>query len=89
MPEHDDEDVDACSTRLLTLKNQAPDFFHISRCSAQILHSQMVEGASPLPPSLEAEPPPNSAELIKEVMEEDMEDEEVKEDRCPWLLWLF
>ena len=24
----------------LTLKNQAPDFFHISRVSAQILHSQ-------------------------------------------------
>ena len=80
-----DEDVDACSI-LLTLKNQAPDFFHISRCSAHILHSQIVDDASWW--SLEAEPcPPKRAELINEVIEEDMDEEEAKEDpRCPcWL----
>ena len=36
----------------LTLKNQAPDFFQISRCSAQILHNQTVKFSPPSPPVL-------------------------------------
>jgi hypothetical protein len=31
-----------------TLMNQAPDFFHISRVSAQILHNQLVEPVAAL-----------------------------------------
>ena len=65
-----------------TLKNQAPDFFHISRCSAQILHSQIMVPSpwSADPEELEL---PNNAVLINEVIDEDIDDEEVKDEwRC-------
>ncbi len=59
---------------IFTLKNQAPDFFHISRCSAQILHSQIVPSASD---PLAVVP---NAELNREVSEELREFGDVVED---------
>ena len=57
----------------LTLKNHAPDFFHISLCSAQILQSHILS----LPSSWALAPiSPPMVEVNKEVTEEleDIED---------------
>ena len=52
---------------ILTLKNHAPDFFHISLCSAQILQSHILSfpsswGLAPISPPI--------VEVNKEVTEE-------------------
>jgi hypothetical protein len=52
---------------ILTLKNQAPDFFHISRCSWQILHSQINSTDPPDP----TDPAPTTAD-INDVIDEDL-----------------
>ena len=61
----------------LTLKNQAPDFFQISRCSAQILHNQTVKVSPPSPPALTEFP--MSADVKIDVIDEDNAEEEVKD----------
>ena len=61
----------------LTLKNQAPDFFQISRCSAQILHNQTVKVSPPSPPALTEFP--MSADVKIDVIDEDNAEEDVKD----------
>ena len=62
----------------LTLKNQAPDFFQISRCSAQILHNQTVKvSPPPSPPALTEFP--MSADVKIDVIDEDNAEEDVKD----------
>ncbi len=69
----------------IPLKNQAPDFFQISLCSAQILHSQMAS-CSPLAPLPPVEGlPPNKAELMRDVIDDDIDEDEVK-DEARWFL---
>ena len=59
------------------MKNQAPDFFHMSLCSAQILHNHTKALSLPSAPGLEGFP--IKAEVNNEVMEEDNEDDDDNE----------
>jgi len=61
----------------IPLKNQAPDFFQISRCSAQILHNQTVKVSPPSPPALTEFP--MSADVKIDVIDEDNAEEDVKD----------